>query len=138
MVLLSMIRKCVYTGKKSSCTDNPMPKETLLEEKHNWANKVPCSEEYKNFKKDRLPTDLEMEAFKLFNLLEVAKIEVQYLEARLSAVQDKINKQVSVPKKKTKKDKEIDQSYIEKEVVETSEDVTEEVLSNRKKSLWDE
>jgi len=118
-----MSRKCIYTNKEANSKDNVIPKKKIGGELHNWANKAPVSKDYKDLKQDSMPTDLEFEANQLFHKLELAKLEVKFYEDRLAEIQQKIKETTKIPEKKSKKDKEIEQMYIEKEVVEGKEDI---------------
>jgi len=137
------VRKCIYTGKNAESKDNVIPKKILEKEIHNWANKAPVNTEYKNDKQDRLPTELEMEANEIFHRLELAKLRVSYYEAKLLEIQGNISdltKPISKKPKKikiSKKDKQIETAIIQKEVIEISDSIAEEVLNKRKDSLWD-
>lgn len=119
-------RKCIYTNKDAFSKDGVMPKtpETL----HNWANRAPIHPEYQKEKQGRLPTDLEMEANRLFYLLELARLDVAYLEAKLKETQEKIT---------GKKQEEIEKAYHVKELVETFEENVGQVLETEKKKLWE-
>lgn len=122
MVLYCMSRrKCIYTGLDASTTDKVIPK-LGGDENHNWSNSVPCSEKYKKFKGLRLPTELEMEANRVFKKLELAKLDVVLYEKELALIQSKINKTVPKGDTKTKKDNQIEISQKEKEIQETSFD----------------
>jgi hypothetical protein len=74
-----MTRKCIYTGLEARCTDKVVPKKGG-DECHNWANSVPCSLEYKNFKEGRDPTETELMLNRAFKMLELAKLDVVYWE----------------------------------------------------------
>lgn len=117
-------RKCIYTGKDANYTDSVIPKRHG-DARHNWANKVPASSEYK--KSNRLPTDLEMEASRLFYLLEIARNEVNYLELKLQDVQEKIT---------GKKAEEIDKAYHMKELTESFEEQVK-LDESTNKNIWD-
>lgn len=119
-------KKCIYTNEEAGSKDFVMPKadKTL----HNWANRAPVSPEYQNKKKGRLPTDLEMEANRIFHLLELARLEVAYLEEKLKEVQEKIT---------GKKQDEIEKSYHIKELVEDFEEKAEEKLKKDTKKIWE-
>jgi hypothetical protein len=131
-----MIRKCIYTDKEASSKDNVLPRKVLGEESHNWANKAPVSRDYKDLKEDRMPTDLEFEANQLFHKLELAKLEVKFYEERLKEVQDKIKTTTKVPKKKTKKEKEIEQAYQDQALVEEVSNITDQIIKEKSK-LWE-
>jgi len=139
MVLYGMSsRKCIYTGKDANTTDKVIPKQGG-DENHNWSNSVPCSKEYKDFKGLRLPTELELEANKIFKKLELAKMDVVLYEKELHRIQSEIAKTLPKVSKsdtsrtkkvlKSKKDKEIEIAHKEKEIKETNFD---EVLKKKK------
>lgn len=117
-------RKCIYTGKEANYTDSVIPKKND-EARHNWANKVPANSEYK--KNNRIPTDLEMEASRLFYLLEIARNEVNYLELKLQAVQEKIT---------GKKAEEIEKAYHIKDLTESFEEQVN-LAESTKQNIWD-
>jgi hypothetical protein len=94
---------------------------------HNWVNKAPISAEYQKKKQGRLPTDLEMEANRIFYMLELAKLDVAYLEAKLRETQSKIT---------GKKQDEIEKAHHIKDLVEGFEEKVEEKLTEKKK-LWE-
>lgn len=119
-------RKCIYTGEDATSKDSVMSKkdEDCL---HNWANRAPSTPEYAKNRKGRLPTELEMEANRIFYLLELAKLDVSYLAARLREVQEKIT---------GKKQEEIEKSYHLKDLTESFEETVQEVLEKPQK-FWD-
>ena len=139
MVLYCMSsRKCIYTGKDASTTDKVIPKEGG-DENHNWSNSVPCSKEYKAFKGLRLPTELELEANKVFKKLELAKLDVVLYQKEMLRIQSEIAKPLPKVSKsdtsgtkkvlKSKKEKEIEIAHTEKEIKETN---FEEVIIKKK------
>lgn len=83
-----------------------------------------------------MPTDLEFEANQLFHKLELAKLEVKFYEERLKEVQDKIKTTTKVPKKKTKKEKEIEQAYQDQALVEEVSNITDQIIKEKSK-LWE-
>lgn len=119
-------RKCIYTNQDAVSKEGVMSKSpsTL----HNWTNKAPTSAEYQKNKQGRLPTDLEMEANRIFYLLELARLDVSYLEAKFKEIQEKIT---------GKKQEEIEKSYHIKDLVEDFEGKVEEKLQEDKKKLWE-
>lgn len=119
-------RKCIYTGQEANYTDSVVPKRND-EARHNWANKVPANSNYQ--KNNRLPTDLEMEASRLFYMLEMAKNEVNYLELKLQEVQEKIT---------GKKAEEIEKAYHIKDLTESFEEQVKQSENTAKKNIWDE
>jgi predicted nuclease with TOPRIM domain len=119
-------RKCIYTGQEANYTDSVIPKRND-EARHNWANKVPANSNYQ--KSNRLPTDLEMEASRLFYMLEMAKNEVNYLELKLQEVQEKIT---------GKKAEEIEKAYHIKDLTESFEEQVRQSEDTAKKNIWDE
>jgi hypothetical protein len=119
-------RKCIYTGEEATSKSGVMPKEG--DPAHNWANRAPVNSEYQKAKQGRLPTDLEMEANRLFYLMELAKLEVSYLEAKLKEVQYKIT---------GKKQEEIEKAHHIKDLVEGFEEKVEEKLQADKRKFWD-
>ena len=139
MVLYGMSsRKCIYTGKNANTTDKVIPKEGG-DENHNWSNSVPCSKEYKDFKGLRLPTELELEANKIFKKLELAKLDVVLYEKELGRIQAEIAKTLPKVSKndtsgtkkvlKSNKEKEIEIAHTEKAIKETNFD---EVIKKKK------
>lgn len=133
-------RKCVYTNNESDCLDKVIPSE----ETHNWTLKVPCSTIYKESKGNDLPTDLEMEIHETFYMLELYRVKVKYLEAKLLKLQEE-NKGSRKPIKKTGaakknrekiKDNQIEASIAIKEIMEDNEPKIEELLETRKRSLF--
>lgn len=88
-------RKCIYTGKEAKKTDKVIPKNGG-DVDHNWANSVPCSEEYKKIKDLRQPTELEMEANRIFKKLEISRMDVEYYEKQLQEIQAKIVKSIGI------------------------------------------
>lgn len=118
-------RKCIYTGNDSDCTDHVIAKQHGDDPVHNWSNKVPASKEYLKNRKGNLPTDLEMEASRLFHLLEIARNEVTYLELKLKEVQDKIT---------GRKSEEIEKAHHIKDLTESFE---EQLAKTEKKNLWE-
>lgn len=119
-------KKCIYTNETAESKDIIVPKNEAGH--HNWANRAPVSKEYQKKKQGRMPTDLEMEANRLFYLIELAKLDVSYLKAKLKEVQVKIT---------GKKQEEIDKSYHIKDLIETFEEKAEEKLQADKKKLWE-
>jgi len=134
-------RKCIYTGKDAGTTDKVIPKKGG-DETHNWSNSVPCSKEYKAFKGNRMPTELELKANKIFKKLELAKLDVVLYEEELHRIQSelvqnlpKVSKSdTSGTKKvlKSKKEKEIEIAHKEKEIIETDFDK----VITKKKVEW--
>jgi hypothetical protein len=118
-------KKCIYTNEEAVSKDTVLPKTEAGS--HNWANRAPVSPEYQKKKQGRLPTDLEMEANRIFYLLELARLDVAYLEARLKEVQTKIT---------GKKQVEVEKAYHIKDLVETFEEKVQENLPDKKK-LWE-
>ena len=118
-------RKCIYTNQDAVSKEGVLPKDqsTL----HNWANKAPISAEYQKKKQGRPPTDLEMEANRVFYLLELARLDVVYLEARLKEIQEKIT---------GKKQEDVEKAYHIKDLVEGFEEKVEKKLQDKKK-LWE-
>ena len=134
-------RKCIYTGLPAKAMDKVIPKKGG-DESHNWVNTVPCSDEYKKIKGRREPNDLEMEANRLFRLLENAKLDVEFYTEKLESLQAKIRKnnnlslEDAVEKKKNRlnKEQQVEVAYKEKEISEMPiEDVVEE---SKKKMVW--
>ena len=120
-------RKCIYTGKEAGSKDNVLPKEgdTI----HNWANKAPVNAEYKQEKQDRTPTELEMEANRIFHLLELARLDVAFYEAKLKEIQAKITEN---------KQEEIEKAYHIKDLVEDFEEKVEKKFETEKRKFWDD
>ena len=81
-----------------------MPRPFLNDDElHNWCNEAPISAEYKEIKKENLPTELEMQLHETFKLLELARLRVKYYEAQLKELQDSNNKTIKKVPKKNKK-----------------------------------
>lgn len=120
-------RKCIYTNESAVSKEGVMPRSpsTL----HNWTNKAPISAEHQKNKRNRLPTDLEMEANRLFYYLELARLDVLYLEAKLKEVQEKIT---------GKKQDEIEKAYHINDIINCFEEKVEEKLQEDKKKLWED
>jgi len=136
-----MVRKCIYTGLDADAKDNILPRYLLGgEELHNWAAHVPACEAYKNVKKDRAPTELELKAYKIFYQMELLRLELRSLEIEQTEIQSKLKENLSQnnPKKVVSraKEKQIDQAIHENKVVASSDQAIKEALDN-KKSLWD-
>jgi len=135
-----MIRKCVYTGVEAEAKETVLPKKALEQgEKHNWASYVPVSLRYKEFKKDRPPTDLEFSAYETFFMLEMARMNVLCLEEKLAKTQAQIRKTLPEVNKRVvsrKKEKEIKQAVQEKKAVQASDKGMKEIL-DKKKNLWE-
>ena len=72
------VRKCIYTNRSATGKDRVIPKKFLSDETHNWANRAPISWDYRGFKKDRMPTDLEFEALQVFYLSELAQLKLNF------------------------------------------------------------
>lgn len=88
------IRTCVFTGRKSKSKSRVIHEQFCgNEEKANWVNFIPISGNYENFKKDRLPNELEMKANEYFRMLELYKLRVKFYETKLRQVQKKLEKQ---------------------------------------------
>ena len=119
-------RKCIYTGEEANSKEGVMPRDpnTL----HNWVNRAPTSAAYQQKKQGRLPNDLEMEANRVFYLLELARLDVAYLEAKLIEIQAKIA---------GKKKEDIEKAYHIKDLVENFEEKVPEKLNAEKKKLWE-
>lgn len=138
-----MIRKCTYTDLEAKSKDTILPKDLLGEEIHNWTSSLPANSDYIQTKQNRLPTELEMQANELFHLLELAKLRVVYYESKLKLIQEKLlssftpPKKSIIPKSEKKKEKEIERSIAEKEVVESTDKQMEDFFQNKKK-LWEE
>jgi transcription elongation factor GreA-like protein len=114
-------RKCIYTGKEAIFKDHPVPKDG--ETAHNWANRAPISPEYKEIKQNRLPTELEMEANRIFYMLELARLDVVFLTAKLSEIQGLISE---------KKKEEVGQSYHLKDLTDSFEEKIKDFLTPTK------
>jgi len=142
------VRKCIYTGAKAEAKDYVLPKK--IGEMHNWANKAPISLGYQEMKEGRLPTELEVEANRIFKMLELAKLDVAIYEAKLIEIQEEILRTTEIKKdirdkkakekeekrEKEEKERQIDDAYIEKEALEEAEKAMEEVIK-KKKTMWD-
>ncbi len=135
-------RKCVFTGKRATTKNKVIPKTYLSEDDnlHNWANNAPCSAEYESFKGTRMPNELEIQANEYFQLLELARIRVQFYEKKLSEVQEKLKQKLpEKPKMTRKKKKEIEVAIKLKEVLEEIDEHIDEVIkedTKKVKDLW--
>ena len=124
-------RRCIYTNKDANTRDTVIPKDrgNVL---HNWANRAPANSEYLKTKQDRLPTELEMEANRIFHLLELSRLDVVFFEEKLKEIQVAIDE--------NKKD-QIDKSYHIKELDESldlkAEDIIKKIDLNKPKKIWD-
>jgi hypothetical protein len=111
-------RKCIYTNKQANSKDTVISK-TRGDALHNWTNKAPVNSEYQESKQGRLPTELEMEAHRLFYQLELARLDVTYYEAKLQEVQEQIT---------GIKQDQVEKAYHIKDLTEGFEEKVEEVL----------
>lgn len=122
-------RKCIYTNQEAMAKDRPL----VLgrgDSLHNWVNRAPVNSSYFESKKNRLPTDLEMEAHRLFYLLELAKFEVSYLEAKLQSVQEEIT---------GVKQDQIEKSYHIKDLTEGFEEKAQSIAEKiNKPKIWED
>ena len=122
------LRRCMYTNKEATSKDTVIPKD-CGDSLHNWANRGPVNFDYKEIKQSRLPTELEMNAHRTFHLLELARLEVTYLEARLKEIQEQIT---------GIKQDEIDKAYHIKDLVEGFEEKIEETTKTPlKNKIWE-
>ena len=118
-------RACIFTGKESNDKDSVIPRH-LSKDPHNWTSQVPTTTEYKEQRKDRQPTDLEIQAADAFYQIESLKIKLEFYEDRLVQIQDEINSTfVPIPVEKPKnegkraakkKDKEIEIAEKQKDI----------------------
>ena len=84
-------RPCAFTGTKTIVKKRVIPKKFLSEdEMTNWCNYAPSNEIYRNFREDKLPDELEMQANEVFCQLELARLRVAYFEAKLEKIQNQI------------------------------------------------
>jgi hypothetical protein len=127
------IRNCIFTNLPSKNRNFVVPKDSNDDISQNWANAVPCHQEYNEFKKDRLPTDDELEAMKIFFKLEVAKVELAFYSSKLEEVQNRIKPIFD----EFIKEKQIKKSYIEAEIVEDAKIQIKDLLAERKKNLFE-
>jgi hypothetical protein len=146
------IRKCIYTNRPAKGKDRIIPKRYLTDqdEKHNWTNYAPISWNYRNFKKDRLPTELEFEANELFHFLELAQLKLkfyrlisknskdiqyaidntEYYQGELVRIQQQLNQPVQ--------DKEIETAQHEYQILEESDkDIKKELKKRKKIGIWE-
>jgi hypothetical protein len=115
-----MKRKCAFTNKSATKKSCVMPKG-YLRDPHNWANKVPCNEEFDKMRKKRIPTELEMQAMEYFHMLEMAKIRVEYFERKLEQIQNKIIEECGEELEQNIKESDIDKAKKIKELDEAME-----------------
>ena len=144
-------RKCIYTGLPAKTTDKVIPTKDGGDQSHNWANSVPCSNEYKKIKALRQPNQTELEAANLFFEIESAKLKLQTLEQKRDALQAKLREKHQIeyyeetlevekpvkPKKISKKE-QVKQAYKEKEIADMSESLDSLVEKKKKKTkvMW--
>lgn len=137
------IRKCIYTNKEAKSKDSTIPKHLLGEEIHNWAIQVPANTDYLTQKKDRIPTELEMQANEIFHLLELSRARVVFYEAKLASIQEQILKDYKElpksekPKSEKIKEKQIEQALAEK-VIQDNIPSLDEVIKKRKRNLFED
>ena len=124
---MSSSRKCVYTNKDANSRDMTIPKNRG-DALHNWANRVPVNLEYLKSKQNRLPTDLEMGANRIFHLLELARLEVTYLEECLKEVQGIIA---------DIKQDQIEKAHHIKDLAEGLEEKVKETLERKTTKIWE-
>jgi glutamyl/glutaminyl-tRNA synthetase len=118
-------RTCVFTGLESNDKDSVIPRH-LSKDPHNWTSTVPTTTSYKEQRKDRLPTELEIQAADAFYQIETLKTKLEFYENRLAQIQDEINSTfvpfpVEKPKNEgkraaKKKDKEIEIAEKQKDI----------------------
>lgn len=138
-------RKCAYTGLPAKTTDKVIPTKDGGDQSHNWANSVPCSNEYKKIKAMRQPNQTELEAANLFFEIESAKLKLQSLEQKRDVLQAKLREKHNIeyyeevledkkpPKpKKLSKDEQTKQAYKEKELIEMDAGL-DKVVEKKKK-----
>lgn len=125
--------KCPFTGEEALSKEFIIPKNLFSEELvHNWTKDVPISKDYK--KSSKLPSETELEAHRLFYMLEIAKIHVMYYEERLKEVREKLNK----PSKKQKERKKKEEKIMVKEYeIQKMSSKLDDVL-NKKAKFWEE
>jgi len=123
---MSSSRRCVYTNKPANTRDTVIPKNRGSA--HNWVNHVPADSEYLKNKQNRLPNALEMEANRLFHMLELAKLDVVYLEECLKEIQEAIT---------GVKQDQIEKAYHIKDLTEGLEEKAEELVKEPPKKIWD-
>jgi hypothetical protein len=118
-------RNCIFTGQESDTKDKVIPRHRA-HDPHSWTDEVPTTSSYKEFRKDRPPTDLELKAVETFYTIELLELNLISNKAKLSDIQAEINKTfvakpVLKPKNEgkraaKKKDKEIQVAKIEKDL----------------------
>jgi hypothetical protein len=118
-------RKCIYTNEQADSKDPVLPRTGDVV--HNWTNYVPASSEYVKEKKGRIPTDLEMEANRIFHFLELAKLDVAYFTLKLKEVQEKIT---------GKKQEEIEKAHHIEELTKDFDKTVKEALEKEIK-IWE-
>ena len=127
------VRNCVFTGLPARNRNFVVPKSADPEAAENWANAVPCHQEYNDFKKNRLPTEDEIEATKIFFKLEAARMEVALYSAKLEEIQSKIKPLFE----EFVKEKQVKKAYIENEVVTETKVQIKDMLAERKRNLFE-
>ena len=84
-------RKCVFTGTKTTVKKRVVGKKFLSEDEiSNWCNYAPSNEIYRNFREDKMPDELEMQANETFCQLELARLRVAFFEAKLEKIRNQI------------------------------------------------
>ena len=127
------VRSCIFTGLKSVNKTNIVPKSIDPDSIDNWTNSVPCHIEYKNFKENRLPTEDEVEAMKIFFKLEMARTEVAFYAAKLDEVQHKIKPLFD----EFIKQKQNAQSIVANEIIEEVKIQIKDVIAERKRNMFE-
>jgi hypothetical protein len=127
------IRNCIFTNLPSKNRNFLVPKDNNEDIAQNWANAVPCNKDYAEFKQNRLPTEDEVEAMKIFFKLEAARIEVALYSSKLEEVQNKIKPIFD----EFIKEKQIKKAYIEVEVVEEAKIQIKDLMAERKRNLFE-
>ena len=127
------VRKCIFTGLIAKNKNFIVPKILDDDVADNWANAVPCHQEYNDFKKNRLPSEDELEAMKIFFKLEMAKVEMANYTIKLEEIQKRIN----LVFEEFIKEKQNKKSVVENDIVEETKIQIKDLLTERKKNLFE-
>jgi hypothetical protein len=132
-------RKCVFTGLPAILKNSVIPNKVSEDVLHNWANGVPCSEEYSKIKKDRMPDEWELQAVECFQALELSKLKVEFYQNKLNKIQEILKERIpETPKMPNRKRKDIEKAFKLKEVLEESEEMIVKILEEKTKGFWNE
>jgi hypothetical protein len=126
-------RNCTYTNRPASQKKRVIPDKHLTDQ-HSWVNFAPVSMDTVDYKKDQLPTDLEFACHETFYLLELAKLRVQFLEAKLKQLQEKIGKTVPELEKRNISN-QVERDYKKLEHISQSEEEANKLIEKAEKEM---